>query len=39
MNIKLLVPEFPGGLADKDLMSLLWCIFDPWPGNFCMLSV
>ena len=29
--------EFPGGLAVKDLMlSLLWCRFDPWAGNFCM---
>ena len=21
------------------LMSLLWCGFDPWPRNFCMLRV
>ena len=27
---------FPGGSVDKDLMSLLWLGFDPWPGNFCM---
>ena len=33
--------EFPGGLAVKDLVLsllwlwlLLWCMFDPWPGNF-----
>ena len=35
--------EFVGALAVKDLVlsllwlgSLLWCRFDPWPGNFCM---
>ena len=21
------------------LRSLLWCRFDPWPGNFCMPQV
>ena len=27
--------EFPGGLAVKDpVLSLLWCGFYPWPGNF-----
>ena len=33
--------EFVGALAVKDLVlsllwlgSLLWCRFDPWPGNF-----
>ena len=36
--------EFPGGLAGTWhchcyglLRSLLWCMFDLWPGNFCML--
>ena len=29
--------RFPGDLAIKDLvLSLLWCGFDPRPGNFCM---
>ena len=28
-----LVAQRIGGLA----LSLLWCGFDPWPGNFCML--
>ena len=29
--------EFPGGLVIKDLaLSLLWCGFSPWPGNFRM---
>ena len=27
--------EFPGSLAVKNLtLSLLWCGFDLWPGNF-----
>ena len=27
--------ELPGDLAIKDLgLSLLWCGFHPWPGNF-----
>ena len=27
--------EFPSRLEVKDLASsLLWCRFDPWPGNF-----
>ena len=27
--------EFPGGPGVKDwVVSLLWCGFDPWPGNF-----
>ena len=26
--------EFPGGLAVKDLVLLLWLQFNPW--NFCM---
>ena len=41
-----LAKEFPGGLAVKDLALtllwlrlLLWCRFDPWPGNFHMLWV
>ena len=30
--------EFLGGLVFKDLaLSLLWCRFDCWPRNFCML--
>lgn len=30
--------EFPGGSRVKDLvLLLLWCWFDPWPGNGCML--
>ena len=29
--------EFPGAQRIKDLvLSLLWCMFDPWPGNFPM---
>ena len=32
--------ELPGSLAVKDLVwSLLGKVFDPWPGNFCMLQV
>ena len=32
-----LVLEFPGGLEVKDLvLTLLWCRFHPWLGNFCM---
>ena len=32
--------EFPGGLVVKDpVLSMLWCRFDPWPGNFCMPQV
>ena len=38
--------EFPGGLAVSDpvllflcLRSLLWCGFDPWPGNSYMPQV
>ena len=36
-------PEFPSSLVVKDpalsllwFKSLLWCGFDPWPGNFYM---
>ena len=36
--------EFPGGLEVQRsgvsllwLRTVLWCGFDPWPGNFCML--
>ena len=29
---------FPGGLVvNKLALSLLWRMFNPWPGNFCML--
>ena len=28
--------EFPGGLAVKDLVSLLWLGFNPWPRNLYM---
>ena len=34
-NIEILILEFPGGLAIKDLvLSLLWLWFDPWLRNF-----
>ena len=29
--------EFPGSLVVKDLVvTLLWCGFNPWPGNFML---
>ena len=32
--------EFHGGIVLKDpTLSLLWCKFSPWSGNFCMLGV
>ena len=34
--LKMLDLDFPGGSVVKDLVSLLWLGFDPWPGNFCM---
>ena len=45
LTIYHLVKKFPGGLAVKVSAmvtavapgSLLWCGFDPWPGNFRML--
>lgn len=36
--LNMLFSEFPGGLAVRDLaFLLLWCRFDPWTRDFCML--
>lgn len=35
--LEIIHQDFSGGLVIKDPdLSLLWCWFRPWPGNFCM---
>ena len=38
MKKKKYYEKFPGGRAIKDpALSLLWCIYNPWPWKFCKL--